>query len=219
MLTLTASAFLFDMDGTLVDSTAKVEQVWRAWCQRSGADLEHVMAIQHGARSEETIRQTAPHADTAIECAWIDAMESTDCEGIVEIPGAAALLQGLPQVCWTVATSAARATAVARLRHCGIAVPDTMLCAEDVAIGKPDPGVFREAARRVGHAAEHCLAFEDSPAGIMSALGAGCRVVQIGGTHPLHAEVAAVIPDFKAVSLHLVDGRLALQLHELLHAA
>ncbi len=46
--------------------------------------------------------------------------------------------------------------------------------------GKPDPEPYLLAAERLGLAAADCLVFEDAPAGITSALQAGCRVVQVG---------------------------------------
>ncbi len=199
MLRLTASAILFDMDGTLVDSSVKVEQVWHKWCARHDIDPERVMAIQHGARSSDTMRIVAPQLDIAAESAWLDAQEAADCEGIVEVPGACALLAQLPPDRWTIATSAGRATAQARLAHCGIPIPTTMVCADDVSAGKPDPEIYRTAAARIGVPAADCLVFEDAPAGVASALGAGCAVVQVGGGQAFDARIKAVVPDLAAI--------------------
>jgi sugar-phosphatase len=201
------SAFLFDMDGTLVDSSVKVEDIWRIWCDRHNVDLASVMAIQQGVRSEDVIVQIAPHLDIPAECAWIDEMEVTDCEGIIEVAGARALLAKVPPELWTIATSACLAPAFARLQHCQIPVPDTMACAEHVSAGKPDPQIYRLAAQRLGQNPADCLAFEDAPAGISSALAAGCRVIQIGGEQKLHPDVLYVLADFQSVAVqHGAEG-------------
>jgi len=56
---------------------------------------------------------------------------------------------------------------------------DEVVTADDVAAGKPAPDIYLEAARRLGVAAERCLALEDAPAGIMSAQRAGMAVVAV----------------------------------------
>jgi sugar-phosphatase len=211
---LKSRAFLFDMDGTLVDSHVKVEYIWRVWCERHGVDLASVMAIQQGVRSEDTIRRIAPHLDIVAECLWIDEMEAQDCEGIVEVADARRLVAQIPAELWTIATSACVAPATARLNFCQIPIPDTMVCAEHVNAGKPDPQIYRLAASRLGVDAQDCIAFEDAPAGIASAMAAGCRVIQIGGVEKLHPDVVCVLPDFKAVNVSIEDGALILHLPE-----
>lgn len=52
---------------------------------------------------------------------------------------------------------------------------------EDVALGKPAPDVYVEAARRAGHGPGMCLAIEDSKAGVTSAVAAGCAVIGFTG--------------------------------------
>ena len=46
--TLTARAVLFDMDGTLVDSTSIVEQVWTTFAARYGLDIGEILRSSHG---------------------------------------------------------------------------------------------------------------------------------------------------------------------------
>ncbi len=201
MLRLTTRAILFDMDGTLVDSSVKVAQVWHLWCARHDIDPARVMAIQHGARSSDTMRKVAPHLDIAAESAWLDTQEAADCDGIVEVPGARALLAQLPASRWTIATSAGRATALARLAHCAIPIPATMVCADDVTAGKPDPEIYLAAAARLGFPAADCLVFEDAPAGAASALAAGCAVVQVGGDALFDPRIVAVVPHLAALGV------------------
>ena len=55
-----AEAVLFDLDGTLVDTTVVVERTWRAWAARYGIDPEPILRVCHGRRTIETIREFAP---------------------------------------------------------------------------------------------------------------------------------------------------------------
>ena len=210
MTVLKARAFLFDMDGTLVDSSVKVEQIWSHWCQLHGIELKAVMAIQQGVRSFDTISRVAPHLDIEKEAAWVDQHESDDCEGIIEIAGAARILAQLPAECWTVVTSASLQLASSRMNYCQLTVPPQIVCAEDVSAGKPDPEPYRLAASRMNCLPADCMAFEDAPAGVASAVAAGCQVVQIGGQQKLHPAVLAVLPDWQGVNFVPADGEFIL---------
>lgn len=80
------AAFLSDMDGTLLDSSAVVERVWRTWAQQHGVDVDALMANMHGVRSEDTIRRFAkPTTDIARETDWILQAELGDVEGVVPL--------------------------------------------------------------------------------------------------------------------------------------
>ncbi len=48
---LSVRAVLFDMDGTLVDSTAVVEQVWLEFAERYGLDFEEILRTSHGVQA------------------------------------------------------------------------------------------------------------------------------------------------------------------------
>ncbi|MGA9379325.1 MAG: HAD family hydrolase, partial [Phormidium sp.] len=71
---------------------------------------------------------------------------------------------------------------------------------EDVTEGKPDPAIYKLALERLDITPETALAFEDSPSGIRSAVGAGIRTIGIASTHDPEKlyDLGAfkVIPDF-----------------------
>mgnify|MGYP003495085704 CR=1 FL=1 len=48
-------AFLFDMDGTILNSIAAAERIWGAWAERHGLDAATFLPTIHGVRGEETI--------------------------------------------------------------------------------------------------------------------------------------------------------------------
>ena len=58
--TLTCRAVLFDMDGTLVDSTAVVEEVWGEFAVRYGLDFEEILRTSHGVQAIDTVRRFPP---------------------------------------------------------------------------------------------------------------------------------------------------------------
>ena len=200
-LTLRAAALLLDMDGTLVHSTDEVETVWRLWCRRHQLAPEPVLAMCHGLRSREVIRALAPQLDMAQEVALLDELEMHHTGRGEAIMGSRALLSRLPAERWALVTSASQRVARHRLESAGLPLPTLLVGAEDVVHGKPDPEPYLLGAERLGVAPADCLVFEDAPAGIQSALRAGCAVVQVGGKRLLDPAVIAVIQDWRQVSV------------------
>jgi sugar-phosphatase len=173
-----ADALLFDMDGTLLLSHAVAERIWRRWAAANGVDGEEIIANAHGVRMIDTMRRFCPPGlSPEVEAARLDQEEREDTDGIVAIAGAAAFLASLPEGRWAIVTSADPILADIRLRAAGLTPPPVLITAHDVTRGKPDPQGFREAARRLGFAAENCVVFEDAPAGIAAGEAAGAHVV------------------------------------------
>ena len=218
MLTLRAEALLLDMDGTLVHSTTEVETVWRLWCQSHRLDPEPVLAMCHGMRSREVIRALAPQLDLAREVALLDELEIQHAGVAEPIAGARAVLAALPAECWALVTSASQRVARHRLASAGLPLPlpRLLIGAEDVVRGKPDPEPYLLAARQLGLAPADCLVFEDAPAGIRSALQAGCQVVQIGGDKRLDDGVRARLEDWRQIRLTEDEAGLQLCMANLL---
>lgn len=180
----TYAAFLFDMDGTVLNSIAVAERVWGEWALRHGLDVEAFLPTIHGVRAEETIRrQNLADIDLDREVDAVLRAEVADIEGVVPIPGADRFLHALPATRWAVVTSAQRELALRRLSAAGLPVPAVLVAAEDVTRGKPAPDGYALAAERLGVAPDACLVFEDAPAGILAAEAAGADVVVITAAH------------------------------------
>ena len=130
---------LFDMDGTLVDSTPVVERIWGRWAAKHGVDLPRLLQISHGRPTIETLSIIAPHLATAEEAARLDAEESDEPDGLSPVRGAPELIASLPADRWGVVTSAGRRLAVSRLTAAGLPVPRVLVTSDDVDRGKPDP--------------------------------------------------------------------------------
>jgi mannitol-1-/sugar-/sorbitol-6-phosphatase len=206
---LHCSAILFDLDGVLVDSTRSVERHWRAWAQQNGLDAEKIMAIAHGVRAIEVIKRVAPHLDAAAEVREIEAREVTDRDGVVPMPGAAALVASIPEGQWGVVTSGTRLLASGRLRLMGLPVPKVLVTADDVANGKPHPEPYLKGAELLGVSPVQCLVIEDAPAGIQAARAGGMKVVGITSTYPakILALADAVIEKLAAIQVTVNGAR------------
>ena len=177
-------AFLFDMDGTVINSIAAAERIWGQWATRQGLDVAAFLPTIHGARSVDTITKLAlPGLDPRVEAQGITDAEIIDVEGIIEIAGAQRFLQSLPPAQWAIVTSAPRALATARLKAAGMPVPAVMVTAEDVEAGKPKPDCYLLAAKLLGVPADECLVFEDASVGIEAGVAAGAKVMVITATH------------------------------------
>ncbi|RSN48773.1 HAD family hydrolase [Streptomyces sp. WAC 04229] len=212
---LPARALLLDMDGTLVNSDAAVERVWRRWADRNGLDGDEVMKVVHGRQGYASMALLLP--DRPMEQNYADnarmlAEETADTVGVVAIPGAPdflASLRGLPHA---LVTSADVALSTARMAAAGLAQPDVRVTAESVGASKPDPEGFLKGAAELGVAPADCVAFEDSGAGIAAARAAGMRVVGVGPRAGFHGP-DVVVEDLTAVRVEAVaDGGLRLHI-------
>jgi sugar-phosphatase len=208
-----AAAFLFDMDGTLVDSSRSMRRIWGRWAHRRGLDFAALFPIVQGRRAIDTMRLIAvPGLDPEAEAALIGREEVEDVEGVVAIAGAAEFLASLPTERWTVVTSAPRALARARLGAAGLPIPETTIAGEEVLVGKPAPDCFIMGARRLGFEPTDCIVFEDSEAGVEAAIAAGADLVVIASAQS-QASVSGrfAVADFDQVELTVTPDRLHLR--------
>lgn len=196
---------LCDMDGTLVDSTAVVEQCWAAFAQTYDISLSDILATAHGRLTIETVREFAPPGvDVQAVSDELEAMELQLTDGIIEVPGAAMFMRPLiDSAVVALVTSAPRDLAVLRMKLAGVQVPSIAVCAQDVSRGKPDPEPYLRAAELMRCDPRDAIVFEDAQAGIESALAAGCQVVVVGD---VQADVTAGlvrIHDYRQVSVRV----------------
>jgi mannitol-1-/sugar-/sorbitol-6-phosphatase len=193
------AAVLFDMDGTLVNSTAAVERSWARWAVEF--DVEGLgFGKWHGIPAGQIVARFVPEARRVEATRRIEEIETEDLEGLLVLPGSAEALAALPAGRAAIVTSCVRRLAAARLGATGLRAPGVMVTADQVRIGKPDPEPFLLAARLLGVDPADCLVVEDAPAGLTAALAAGAARLAVSTTHAAaELEADAVVPNLGAV--------------------
>jgi mannitol-1-/sugar-/sorbitol-6-phosphatase len=204
---LVADAVLFDIDGTLVDSTGAVERTWRTWAGRYGLDAEEILRVCHGRRTEDTVAAFLPSPARAAAVAELTALELADLDDVLALPGTRELLAGLPADRWAAVTSGPRPLMEARLAAAGLPRPGVLISAEAVAVGKPDPEGYLAAAAALGRDVRKCVVVEDAPAGIRAGRAAGAYVLAVATSHPAAelTEADAVVADLTACTFALTS--------------
>lgn len=204
MITRSFQAVIFDMDGTLIDSTPAVLRAWTTWAEELGVTAEQLGGF-HGVPAAGVVAAVLPAEKQEAGLELINRLELTDTDGIVPLPGAAEALEQLPADRVAIATSCSAPLAAARLAASGLTPPAVLVTFDDVEHGKPAPDPYLEAARRLGVPAADCLVVEDAPQGLQSARTAGATTLAVVTTSPREALQADLVVD----DLASVDWRIA----------
>ncbi|WP_444951981.1 HAD family hydrolase [Micromonospora ureilytica] len=179
---------LFDMDGTLVDS----EKLWDVALQELAKEYGGELSVD----ARQSIIGTAmadsmrilhddlgqPERDPEISAAWINTrILELFRSGLPWRPGAFELLSavraaGIPTA---LVTSSPRALVEIALDTLGRDNFDTVVAGDEVVAAKPHPEPYLTAARLLGVPIERCVAIEDSPTGVASALASGAAVLAV----------------------------------------
>lgn len=209
----TFDAILFDMDGTLIDSTAAVERSWLIWAREEGIDPEEIFRIGHGQPAQKLVASSVPPERVAPSLRRLTSLEENDTTGVVILPGVESLLNSLPPAKWAIVTSSTRTLAYIRLGAAGVAAPDVVVSFDDVDNGKPDPEPFLKGAQALGVDPVRCLVVEDSVAGLQAGRLAGCTTLAIAGTNlatHLAEHADAVVHSFEDLTFATGDTGLRL---------
>ena len=201
-------AFIFDMDGVVVNSNDLHVESWKEVARRHGfdcADPDHIGKC--GRRTVGVIRDLLRWPVSEEDAARIGFekeeiyREWVRADGIEAIPGVLEFLAqarhlGIP---CAIGSSAPRENVDACLR--ALRLEETFMATvsgADVQHGKPAPDIFLKAAGIMGIAPHQCLVFEDAPAGIAAAHAAGMRVLALATSHSLDEIAAAdsIAPNF-----------------------
>lgn len=210
---LRGKGILFDIDGTLIDSTATVEGSWGTWANEYGVDYDEVLKVCHGRRTEDVVAQfVAPRHRVAATARQLALQELADLEGVLALPGARRVLDALPRSHWAAVTSGPRSLMAARLAAAQLPAPKVLIGAEDVSTGKPSPDGYLKAAAALGFDVQECLVVEDAPAGVGAGRAAGAQVLAVTTTHHAAelADADVVVTDLSRVSVEVTDRGVAL---------
>ncbi len=205
--------FLFDLDGTLVDSLPAVERAWSNWAQSRDLDPEEVLGFIHGKQAITSLRHFMPgESEESIQQQFklLEKAEAEDTVGISALPGAAELLHRLNElsVPWAIVTSGSVPVAHARHAAGELARPEVFITAELVARGKPNPDPYLLGAEKLGLKPEECVVVEDAPAGVLSGLAAGCKVIAVNAPDdtPKLDQVDLVLKSLAVLQVEPVQG-------------
>ncbi|APD08949.1 MULTISPECIES: HAD family hydrolase [Thermus] len=199
-------ALLFDLDGTLADTDPLHLPAWREVLRPYGLSVDPVFYRERisGRLNPEIVRDLlgleGEEANRLIEAK--EARFRELAQGLEPTPGLRNLLQKAEAqgLLWGVVTNAPRENAHHVLQALSLK-PPLLVLAEEVGRGKPDPLPYRVALARLGVAPEEALAFEDSPSGVRSAVGAGIPTYALltghGAESLLEAGAKGVLRDFR----------------------
>src|SRR3712207_1580382 len=127
-------AVIFDMDGTLIDSTPAVLRAWDTWAVEHGLPPGE-FGRHHGVPSAGVVRALLPIDRHEAATARINELELADVDDIVVLPGATEALAALVAAKNAIATSCTTPLAQARIRAAGLVPPSVLITADDVARG------------------------------------------------------------------------------------
>jgi HAD superfamily hydrolase (TIGR01509 family) len=187
------SAFIFDMDGVLIDSERPALDLLRRLLSEAGVerDLTVLRALcgQPAGSLRSYLATCFGDDDDAVD-GFIDvysqgklAQLANDAIGV--FPRTHEVLAGLRSagVKLALATSTVRDLALRRLAHLDLLRHfDHIVTGDEVANGKPAPDIFLRAAAALGDEPERCVVVEDSLVGVAAGRSAGMRVFAIAST-------------------------------------
>ncbi|MDR1258148.1 MAG: HAD family phosphatase [Tannerellaceae bacterium] len=200
-------AALFDFDGVIVDTEPIYDVFWNGASVRYRIGIDNFADVIKGTTLPDIIEKYFSDRPTEEVSKLIN--ESVKYEAnmpLPAMPGSIEFLRLLKAngVRIGLVTSSdrakiKRATAMLRLEN----LFDTIVTADRITRGKPDPMCYLLAASDLKLSPADCLVFEDSLNGIQSALSAGMRVIALSTTNPadiLKNKVYRVIPDFRNIN-------------------
>jgi len=178
-----APSFLFDLDGTLIDSVYQHVLAWRAALSRLDIDLSvwrihRRIGMSGGLFVSALLRETG-RTLSADDIALLQRAHGEEylarADSVRPLPGAADLLAALTEqkVPWAIATSGYRATAASALDLLGLPEDAPMITRDMVRRAKPDPDLFLAAAARLGVQPRHAWVVGDSVWDLLAARRAG----------------------------------------------
>jgi len=194
-------AFIFDMDGLLMDTENVYKRSWSAAAGALGFDLtDQIYLTLIGITVADCEKRLVEHFGKTFPLDRFRGDARTRYEAIVKAdgiplkPGVHAVLDWAAQgnIPCGVGTSTVTEEARDRLKRHGILDRFVVVVGGDqIRRGKPDPETFLKVAEALAHPPEHCLVFEDAHSGVKAARAAGMSVVLVPDLLPATPEIAA----------------------------
>ena len=181
-----ASAVIFDLDGTLVDTVYQHVLAWQEALERSGIEISvwrihRRMGMSGGLFANALLRETGrPVSAKQIEQIQKFHAEAYGRQAVRALPGAKELLAFLTKIGtpWAIATSGKMDSVVPALKVLEVGPETPVITRDQVRHGKPDPDLFLAAARRLNVEIINALVVGDSVWDLLAAHRA--RVLGVG---------------------------------------
>jgi mannitol-1-/sugar-/sorbitol-6-phosphatase len=178
------AAVLFDLDGTLIDSTPAVRRSWERWAAEFGVTLPSTGQWRwHGVPAAQIVPLLLPPEQVTEGVRRIEEIETADTDGVIVLPGTLDALKSIGERA-AIATSCTRLLAEARIAAAGFPVPAVVVTADRTERGKPDPAPYLLAARELGVDPADSLVVEDAAAGLVAGRAAGAATLALTTTTP-----------------------------------
>ncbi|KAJ3986348.1 HAD-like protein [Lentinula detonsa] len=211
--TVIVQAVLFDMDGTLIDSTPGLYKAWEVFSADYGlGDAATIAHATHGKRLYDTLRDICGIQQEEKLLAEIERFEEEVIRGNPNaLPGAVELLSKLESLGadWSIVTSASNYFTPRALQQCGIPLPAAkIVTSSDVAHGKPHPEPYITGAAHCRVDPTKCLVVEDAISGLKAGRAAGATTLAVcTSTSRSVLEQSDANPNFIVPDLTCVDVR------------
>ena len=191
MITETPKAIIWDMDGVIADTAPFHFQAWHDLVTSKGrAYTEEDFHYGFGLRNNDILTYLFGNLKTAEMEALSrekEAIFRAKIKGCINpFPGVIALVEILREMGFAMALASSAPIENIELILSSIGITkyfDSIISAEDVTKGKPDPQAFLMAAEQLGAAPERCIVIEDAIAGIEAAKAAGMKCIAVTNTH------------------------------------
>ncbi|KAI0033721.1 HAD-like protein [Vararia minispora EC-137] len=239
MPSITVEAILFDMDGTLIDSTDGVRAAWNAYGNRFGFDGVEAAHATHGRRLADTLAEWCKLSDPRDIQECFHCMESAEIVkfedevinvGPVLLPGVLELIDQIDSgrttdgpFGWTIVTSATSLYTGKALERCGVPLPDVgYVTSDDVHRGKPHPDPYLAGAKKIGVDPANCVVIEDAPSGLKSGRAAGSKTIAVCTSHTREqittsgAKPDFIVKNLSKISVRWLDGKIELTIDDTL---
>lgn len=199
---------LFDFDGVIVDTEPIYDIFWNEAGERYGTGIDNFAAVIKGTTLPYIMEKY--FSDRPEEFRQMVIKESTEYESTMPLPAMPGSLEFLHllkeqgvQMGLVTSSDNSKVERAFKLHHLE-GMFDTIVTADRITRGKPDPMCYLLAANDLGVSPSDCLVFEDSFAGIQAGTAAGMRVIGLSTTNreeSLKDKVYEVIPNFEKITL------------------
>lgn len=210
------NTILFDMDGVVIDTHHSVTAFWEDLARQQQIELTESIFAQHiyGTPATHTLAKCFPHLNTDEREAVLKSLTLYESQlTYTEVKGVTAFLYALKQ--HNIHTALVTSAEPRKVRNVMDQLDldglfSTIVTAEDVKIGKPDPQCYLLAAQCLEQTPDQCIVFEDAMSGVKAGVAAGMLCIGIqqnaGASALLEVGAQYVVPDFSMMCLDVVDA-------------